>query len=160
MRRSVCVGNDETFAFLQNVLTEVMELFPSPFIHIGGDEVDKGHWSKCPKCQARKKAEGLKNEHELQSYFIRRMEKFINSKGRRMVGWSEIREGGIAPNAVLTDWIGGAVESAREGHDVVMTPQGYCYFDHYQATQRRADRRGAASCRWRRFIPWSRCRMG
>jgi hexosaminidase len=130
----VCVGNDEVFTFLQDVLTEVMELFPSAFIHIGGDEVDKGHWSKCPKCQARMQAEGLKNEHELQSYFIRRMEKFINSKGRRMDGWSEIRECGIAPNAVLTDWIGGGAESAREGHDVVMTPGAYCYFDHYQAT--------------------------
>ena len=129
-----CAGNDESFAFLQDVLTEVMELFPCKFIHVGGDEVDKGHWSRCPKCQARKKAEGLKDEHGLQSYFIRRMEKFINSKGRRMVGWSEIRQGGIAANAVLTDWIGGGAESAREGHDVVMTPQAYCYFDHYQAT--------------------------
>ena len=129
----VCVGNDEVFIFLQDVLAEVMELFPSPYIHIGGDEVDKGHWTKCPKCQARKMAEGLQNEHDLQSYFIRRTEKFINSKGRRMQGWSEIREGGIAPNAVLTDWIGGGAESAREGHDVVMTPQAYCYFDHYQA---------------------------
>jgi hexosaminidase len=129
-----CAGNDEAFAFLQDVLTEVMELFPSQFIHIGGDEVFKGFWAKCPKCQARKYAEGLKSEHELQSYFIRRMEQFINSKGRRMVGWSEIREGGIAANAVLTDWIGGGAESAREGHDVVMTPQPFCYLDHYQAT--------------------------
>lgn len=129
----VCPGNEETFAFEQNVLAEVMELFPSKFIHIGGGEVDKSHWSKCPKCQTRKKTEGHKNEHELQSYFIRRIEKFINSKGWRMVGWSEIRQGGIAPNAVLMDWIGGAAESARSGHDVVMTPQAYCYFDHYQA---------------------------
>ena len=131
-----CAGNEETFAFLEDVLTEVMGLFPSQFIHIGGDEVDKGHWSRCSKCQARKKAEGLKDEHELQSYFIRRIGKFVNSKGRTLVGWSEIREGGIAANAVLMDWIGGAVESARSGHDAVMTPQGYCYFDHYQATNR------------------------
>jgi N-acetyl-beta-hexosaminidase len=144
-----CAGNEETYTFLQNVLTEVMDLFPSQYIHIGGDEVDKGHWSRCPKCQARKKAEGLKNEHELQSYFIRRIEKFINAKGRRMVGWSEIREGGIAPNAVLTDWIGGAAESAREGHDVVMTPHGYCYFDHYQAT---TGEPGA----WGGFLPLSK----
>ena len=130
----VCPGNEETFAFEENVLAEVMGLFPSQIIHIGGDEVDKGHWSRCPKCQARKKAEGLNNEHELQSYLIRRIEKFMNSKGRRMIGWSEIREGGIAPNAVLMDWIGGGAESARGGHDVVMTPQSHCYFDHYQAT--------------------------
>ena len=130
----VCPGNDETLIFEQNVLTEVMGLFPSKIIHIGGDEVDKGHWSKCPKCQARKTTEGLKNEHELQSYFIRQIEKFINSNGRRMIGWSEILQGGLAPNAVVMDWIGGGGESARAGHDVVMTPQQYCYFDHFQAT--------------------------
>lgn len=129
-----CAGNDATFDFLENVLAEVMELFPGKYIHIGGDEVPKDNWKKCPKCQARINQEGLKNEHELQSYFVRRIEKFINSKGRTLIGWSEIREGGLARNAVVMDWIGGAVEAASAGHDVIMTPTGYCYLDYYQST--------------------------
>ncbi len=129
-----CAGNEATFEFLQNVLTEVMGLFPGKYIHIGGDEVPKDNWKKCPKCQARMKQEGLKTEHELQSYFIRRIEKFINSKGRTLIGWSEIREGGLAQNAVVMDWIGGAVEAASAGHDVVMSPTKFCYLDYYQST--------------------------
>ena len=129
-----CAGNDETFDFLQNVLTEVCQLFPGKYVHIGGDEVSPDNWKKCPKCQARESREGLKNEHELESYFIRRIEKFLNGQGRTLVGWSEIREGGLAQNATIMDWIGGAVESAREGHDVVMTPTEYCYLDYYQST--------------------------
>jgi len=129
-----CAGNDATFAFLENVLAEVVELFPGKYIHIGGDEVPKDNWKKCPKCQARIQQEGLKNEHELQSYFVRRIEKFINSKGRTLIGWSEIREGGLARNAVVMDWIGGAVEAASAGHDVIMSPTGYCYLDYYQST--------------------------
>jgi hexosaminidase len=129
-----CAGNDGTFEFLQNVLTEVMELFPGKYIHIGGDEVEKEYWAKCPKCQARMEKEGLKTVHELQSYFIRRMETFINAHSRTLIGWTEIREGGLAKNAVVMDWIGGAVESARDGHDVVMSPTRYCYLDHYQST--------------------------
>jgi hexosaminidase len=129
-----CAGKDETFEFLQNVLTEVCQLFPGKYIHIGGDEVSPDNWKKCPKCQAREAQEGLKNEHELESYFIRRIEKSINARGRTLVGWSEIREGGLAQNATIMDWIGGAVESAREGHDVVMTPTAYCYLDYYQST--------------------------
>jgi hexosaminidase len=129
-----CAGNDATFEFLQNVLTEVMEMFPGPYIHIGGDEVPKDNWKKCPKCQARMKQEGLKTEHELQSYFVRRIEKYINSKGRTLIGWSEIREGGLAQNAVVMDWIGGAVEAASAGHDVVMSPTKFCYLDYYQST--------------------------
>jgi hexosaminidase len=129
-----CAGNDASFEFLQNVLTEVMEMFPGQYIHIGGDEVPKDNWKKCPKCQARMKQEGLKSEHELQSYFIRRIEKFINSKGRTLIGWSEIREGGLAQNAVVMDWIGGAVEAASAGHDVVMSPTKFCYLDYYQST--------------------------
>ena len=128
-----CAGNDATYAFLQDVLTEVFGLFPSKYIHIGGDEVNKGFWKKCEKCQAREKAEGLKTEHELQSYFVRRMETFITAKGKTLIGWSEIREGGLAPSAVVMDWIGGAVEAAGAGHDVVMSPISHCYFDYYQA---------------------------
>jgi hexosaminidase len=129
-----CAGKDETFEFLQNVLAEVNQLFPGKYIHIGGDEVPKDNWKKCPRCQARMKQEGLKNEHELQSYFVRRIEKFINAQGRNLIGWSEIREGGLAQNAVVMDWIGGAVEAASAGHDVVMSPTGYCYLDYYQST--------------------------
>jgi alpha-L-fucosidase len=131
--RVYCAGNDDTFAFLQDVLTEVFTLFPGKYIHIGGDEVSKQDWHNCPKCQARIKVEGLKDEKELQSYFIRRIEKFINANGRTLIGWSEIREGGLAKNAALMDWIGGAVEGAEEGHDVVMSPNADCYLDHYQS---------------------------
>jgi hexosaminidase len=131
-----CAGKDETFELLQNVLTEVCQLFPGKYIHIGGDEVSPENWKKCPKCQARERQEGLKNEHELESYFIRRIEKFLNAHGRTLVGWSEIREGGLAQNATIMDWIGGAVESAREGHDVVMTPTAHCYLDYYQSTNK------------------------
>ena len=129
-----CAGNDAAFDFLQNVLAEVIQLFPSRYIHIGGDEVPKDNWTKCPKCQARMKQEGLKTEHELQSYFVRRIEKYINSQGRNLIGWSEIREGGLAQNAAVMDWIGGAVEAASAGHDVVMSPTKFCYFDYYQST--------------------------
>jgi hexosaminidase len=129
-----CAGKDETFEFLQNVLAEVRLLFPGTYIHIGGDEVPKKNWKNCFRCQARMKQEGLKDEHELQSYFIRRIEKFINAQGRTLIGWSEIREGGLAKNAVVMDWIGGAVEAASAGHDVVMSPTKFCYLDYYQST--------------------------
>jgi hexosaminidase len=128
-----CAGKEETFEFLQDVLAEVRQLFPGQYIHIGGDEVPKDNWKKCARCQTRIKQEGLKNEHELQSYFIRRIEKFINAQGRNLIGWSEIREGGLAQNAVVMDWIGGAVEAASAGHDVIMSPTGYCYLDYYQS---------------------------
>lgn len=120
--------------FLQDVYSEVINLFPSQYIHIGGDEVDKTPWKKCPKCQARIKAEGLKNEEELQSYFIRRMEKFIISKHRNMIGWDEILEGGLAPEATVMSWRGeaGGIAAAKMNHDVVMTPGNPVYFDHYQ----------------------------
>ena len=129
-----CAGKDETFEFLQHVLAEVRQLFPGAYIHIGGDEVPKDNWKKCARCQARMKQEGLKSEHELQSYFIRRIEKFINAQGRNLIGWSEIREGGLAQNAVVMDWIGGAVEAASAGHDVIMSPTKFCYLDYYQST--------------------------
>jgi hexosaminidase len=127
-----CAGRDDTFIFLQNILTEVIALFPGKYVHIGGDEVPKDNWKKCARCQARMQAEGLKNEHELQSYFVRRIEKLINAQGKNLVGWSEIREGGLAANAAVMDWIGGAVETAGGGHDVIMSPTAYSYFDYYQ----------------------------
>ena len=129
-----CAGKDETYEFLQNMLAEVVALFPGTYVHIGGDEVPKENWQKCPRCQARMKQEGLKNEHELQSYFVRRIEKLINGQRRNLIGWSEIREGGLAQNAAVMDWIGGAVEAASAGHNVVMTPTGFCYLDYYQST--------------------------
>jgi hypothetical protein len=126
----LCAGNEDTFWLLQDVLDEVVEVFPSKFIHIGGDEAPKLRWKECPKCQARIKAEGLKSEHELQSYFIRRIEKHVNAKGRRLIGWSEILQGGLAPNAAVMDWIGGAGPATKAGHDVVMSPTSHCYFDY------------------------------
>jgi hexosaminidase len=130
-----CAGNEETFSYLEDVLTEVTNLFPGNVIHIGGDEVPKTRWKACPKCQARMRSEGLANEGELQSYFVRRIEKFLNAKGKRIIGWDEILEGGIAPNASVMSWRGtdGGIAAAKAGHDVVMTPGTYCYFDHYQA---------------------------
>jgi len=130
-----CAGNDSVFTFLEDVLTEVMELFPSKCIHVGGDEADKTNWKKCPKCQSRMATEGLKDEKELQSYFIKRIEKFIVSKNRKLIGWDEILEGGLAPEATVMSWRGveGGIAAARLGHDAIMTPQPYCYLDHYQA---------------------------
>ncbi|MDE3145113.1 MAG: family 20 glycosylhydrolase [Bacteroidota bacterium] len=130
-----CAGNDSVFIFLQNVLTEVMQLFPSKYIHVGGDEVDKTPWKNCVHCQKRIKEEGLKNEDELQSYFMKRIEKFIVSKKRKMIGWDEILEGGLAPEATVMSWRGesGGIAAAKLNHDVVMTPGSPCYFDHYQA---------------------------
>ncbi|MGB7296655.1 MAG: family 20 glycosylhydrolase [Candidatus Aminicenantales bacterium] len=129
-----CAGNDRTFAFLQDVLAEVIDLFPSEYIHIGGDEVPKVRWQNCAKCQERIRAEGLEDEKELQSYFIRRIERYLSSRGKKLVGWDEILEGGLAPNATVMSWRGvsGGIEAAKSGHDVVMTPTAYCYFDYYQ----------------------------
>lgn len=130
-----CIGNEATFSFLENVLKEVMDIFPSEYIHIGGDEADKSHWKKCPKCQARMKAEGLKNEEELQSYLIRRIEKFLIRHNRKLLGWDEILEGGLAPEATVMSWRGesGGIKAAQSGHDVVMTPGEFCYLDSYQS---------------------------
>ena len=127
---------EETFSFLEDVLEEVCSLFPSEYIHIGGDEVPKTRWKSCMNCQARMKSEGLKNEEELQSYFIRRIEKFINSKGKKIIGWDEILEGGLAPNAAVMSWRGieGGERAAQLKHYVVMSPGSHCYFDHYQST--------------------------
>lgn len=139
LRGVYCAGNDATFTFLDNILSEVIPLFPGKYIHIGGDEVNKRNWENCPDCQARIKAENLKDERELQSYFIGRIEKYIDAHGKALIGWSEIREGGLAPSAALMDWIGGGAESAASGHDVVMSPTKFCYFDHYQSTNRAAE---------------------
>ncbi len=130
-----CAGNDHTFSFLEDVLDEVMPLFPSKYIHIGGDEAPKTHWKRCSKCQQRMREQGLKDEHELQSYFIQRIEKYVNSKGKQIIGWDEILEGGLAPNASVMSWQGekGGIEAAKHGHDVVMTPGNWCYFDHSQS---------------------------
>ena len=130
-----CAGNDSTFTFLQNVLDEVMELFPSKYIHIGGDECPKERWKTCPLCQKRIKDEGLKDEHALQSYFIQRIERYLNSKGRSIIGWDEILEGGLARNATVMSWRGeeGGIAAAKEGHDVIMTPGSHCYLDHAQS---------------------------
>lgn len=129
-----CAGNENTYTFLQNILDEVCALFPSKYVHIGGDECPKVRWKKCPKCQAVMRAEGLKNEMELQSYFTKRMEKYLETKGKRLFGWDEILEGGIAPSAMIMSWRGeqGGIDAANAGHDVVMTPGGYVYLDHYQ----------------------------
>lgn len=129
-----CIGNDSTFTFMQDVLSEIMEIFPSTYLHIGGDEANKKNWKLCSKCQQRIKDNNLKNENELQSYAIRRMEKFIASKRRKLLGWDEILEGGLAPGSTVMSWRGerGGIEAARMDHDVIMTPGSHCYFDFYQ----------------------------
>ena len=130
-----CAGNEETFYFLENVLKEVSEIFPGPFIHIGGDECPKTRWEKCQKCQKRIAEEGLKDEHELQSYFIKRIEKVLEKFDKRLVGWDEILEGGLAPNAIVHSWRGmdGGIEAANAGHEVIMSPTTHAYFDYYQS---------------------------
>ncbi|HHV86168.1 MAG TPA: family 20 glycosylhydrolase [Petrimonas sp.] len=136
----LCPGKEETFTFLEGVLSEVVELFPSKYIHIGGDECPKVRWEKCPDCQARikelklKDKDGHKAEHYLQSYVTARIEKFLNDKGRSIIGWDEILEGELAPNATVMSWRGmeGGIKAAQMGHDVIMTPTTYCYFDYYQ----------------------------
>lgn len=131
-----CAGNEKTFEFIDDVLSEVVEVFDSPYIHIGGDECPKARWKECPKCQARIKAEGLKNEHELQSYFIRRAEKILNAKGRQLIGWDEILEGGLAPGATVQSWrgINGAIAAATSGHDTILSPTSNCYLDYPHTT--------------------------
>jgi hexosaminidase len=129
-----CAGNEHTFKFLEDVLSEVVTLFPSKIIHIGGDECPKTRWKTCPKCQERMRVEGLKNENELESYFIKRIEKFLLTKNRNIIGWDEILEGGLAPNASVMSWrgISGGIAAAKQKHNVVMSPGSSMYFDHYQ----------------------------
>jgi hexosaminidase len=140
----LCPGNEKTFEFVENVLSEVIGLFPSKYIHIGGDECYKTKWKVCPKCQERIKSEGLNTdtlhlpENKLQSYFITRVEKFVNNKDRQIIGWDEILEGGLAPNAAVMSWRGvrGGIEAAKSGHKVIMTPNSHLYFDYYQSSER------------------------
>ena len=126
-----CAGNEQTFAFLEDVLTEVIALFPYHYLHVGGDEVPRDRWQSCSKCQARKQQEGLEDEAELQSYFIKRVEKFLNAHGRRLIGWDEILEGGLAPGATVQSWRGmeGALAAARSGHDAIVSPGSHTYFN-------------------------------
>lgn len=127
-------SREETISFLQDVLTEVVELFPSEYIHIGGDEAPKTRWRTCEHCQKNIQQYNLKDEHELQSWFIRQMDEFLTKKGKKLIGWDEILEGGLSPNAAVMSWRGeeGGIAAANEQHEVVMTPGSHCYFDHYQ----------------------------
>lgn len=129
-----CAGKEETFKFLKDVIDEVVTLFPGKYIHVGGDECPKANWKRCPNCQKIIKNKNLKDEHELQSYFIQRMEKYINGKGKTLIGWDEILEGGLAPNAIVMSWRGetGGIEAAKQKHEVIMTPTTYVYFDYSQ----------------------------
>ena len=136
-----CAGNDQVFQFLEDVFDEVLELFPSKYIHIGGDECPKVRWESCDKCQARIKSEGLTNEEGLQSWFISRVGHYLHSKGRNMIGWDEILEGGLPPGAGVMSWRGteGGIEAASQGHRVVMSPTTHCYFDYYQTEDRESE---------------------
>ncbi|CAL1519376.1 hypothetical protein MMC2321_03123 [Chitinophaga sp. MM2321] len=131
---ALCAGNEKTFEFLDVVYTEMAALFPGEYIHVGGDEAFKGFWEKCPKCQKRMKEEGLKNTEELQSYFIKRVEKILHAKGKKLIGWDEILEGGLAPDATVMSWRGmqGGINAAKMGHKVIMTPSKNTYLDLYQ----------------------------
>ena len=131
----LCLGNDKTYRFVEDVLSEVIDLFPGEYIHIGGDEAPKRRWKECPKCQRRIKENKLKDEHELQSYFIHHLDEFVTGKGRKIIGWDEILEGGLAPNAAVMSWRGenGGIAAAGMGHKVVMAPNNYMYIDYYQS---------------------------
>ena len=136
----ICPGSERTYEFLEKVLLEVFELFPSPYVHIGGDEAGKNNWERCSDCQARMKAEGLQSVEELQGYMIRRVERFANEHGKHIIGWDEILEGGLAPDATVMSWRGteGGLKAIAAGHDVIFTPTDYCYLDYHQGSQYRA----------------------
>ncbi len=131
-----CAGKESSFEFVENVLTEVLDLFPSKQIHIGGDECPKGRWKECPLCQKRIREEGLKDEYELQSYFIHRIERWVHARGREIIGWDEIQQGGISKSAIIMTWRGQeyGIKAARQGNPVIMTPKWYCYFDYSQTS--------------------------
>ena len=137
----MCAGKETTYEFLQNVLDEVIELFPSELIHIGGDECPKDRWKECEHCQAMMKAEGLENEEQLQGYLVARIERYLNSKGRRMIGWDEILDGGVTPTATVMSWRGlsAGIYAAERGNDVVMTPMTLCYLNFYQTESREGE---------------------
>lgn len=136
----LCAGNPKVLEFLKNVLAEVADVFPSKYIHIGGDESPRTRWEKCPKCQAKMKELGLTRTAELQTYINKELEQFMTAKGRRLIGWDETLEGGLSQNALVMSWRGiqGGIEAAQQGHDVIMTPNGECYFDYYQLRERHA----------------------
>ena len=156
----LCAGNEKVYEFLENVLAEVCELFPSEYIHVGGDECPKVRWKSCPKCQAKIRQlgytdkDGQKAEHYLQSYVISRMEKFLNSKGKKVIGWDEILEGEVAPNATIMSWRGveGGLRAARMGHDAIMTPNTYFYIDYYQSMDIKNEPFGIGG-----YLPVERC---
>lgn len=129
-----CAGKDESFMFLENVLGEVIALFPSPYIHIGGDEVDKAHWKNCASCQQRKEQMNLKDEDELQSYFVKRIEKYLSKNGKQLIGWDEILEGGLPESSIVMSWRGekGGIKAAQMGHEVIMSPSDPLYLNRYQ----------------------------
>ena len=137
----LCAGKESTYTFLENVLSEVVELFPSELIHIGGDECPKDRWKVCEHCQAKMKSEGLENEEQLQGYLVTRIEKFLNTKGRRIIGWDEILEGGVTPSSTVMAWRGAKIGAyaAEHGHEVVMAPLPICYFDFYQTESREGE---------------------
>ena len=137
----LCAGKETTYTFLENVLKEVLELFPSELIHIGGDECPKDRWKECEHCQAKMQAEGLENEEALQGYLVTRIEKFLKTKGRRIIGWDEILEGGVTPSSTVMAWRGAKIGAyaAEHGHEVVMTPLPICYFDFYQTESREGE---------------------
>lgn len=135
----LCPGKEGTFEFLTNVLAQVMELFPGKYIDVGGDEVSTENWEVCPSCQERMREEGLTSARELEGYMLRRINRFLQAHGRVLVGWSEIAKGDAPTNAIVMDWLGDAVQAAKEGHDVVMTPNAFCYFDYYQSWDRAAE---------------------
>ena len=143
-----CAGNDAVFEFLENVLAEVLEIFPSEFIHIGGDECHKTRWKECPKCQARIKAEGLADEDELQSWFVRHFDRFLTQRGRRLIGWDEILEGGLAGNAAVMSWRSeaGGIAAAKIGHDVVMAPHQQTYLDKCQSADSASEPLSIGGC--------------
>lgn len=134
IENSLCAGNEQTFEVLDSVFAEVARIFPSPYIHIGGDECYKGFWEKCPKCKMRMQKEHLKNLEELQSYFVKRVAAMVQKRGKQVIGWDEILEGGLAPEAIVMSWRGmkGGIEAAKQGHSVIMTPTDHCYLDFYQ----------------------------
>ena len=140
----LCGGKESTYVFLENVLSEVIDLFPSELIHIGGDECPKERWAECVHCQTRMAAEGLEHEEELQGYLVARIEKFINSKGRKMIGWDEILDGGVTPTATVMSWRGlrGGIYAAERGNDVVLTPMSLCYFNFYQTKEEPMEKEG------------------
>ena len=150
----LCAGNDQVLKFIEDVYSELIDIFPSEYIHVGGDECPKVRWEKCPKCQARIKALGLKSdknhskEERLQSFVINHIEKFLNDHGRQIIGWDEILEGDVAPNATVMSWRGmqGGIEAAKLKHDVIMTPNDYVYFDYYQSADKEQEPMAMGSC--------------